>query len=310
VIYDNVARRHMEMSRRTTQNGEVVSMPDAPGSTVPRRRLGRELLQLRNRSGLKVEEVAARMRCSRSKVWRIESGRTPVRAVDVEKLCRIYGAPAKLHKALVALAGETAKPGWWHSYGDVIPEWFEVYVDLESSASAMQIYEPELVTGLLQLHNYAYAVLRTADVDEDEEEIERRVSVRLGRQVLLGRKEPPQLEVILNEAVVRRPVGGRAPMALQLRHLATLENPSISVRVLPFAAGVHAAMMGSFTYLQFAERSEPDVIYHETRTGALYLDKPAERKPYRQMWRDIDQRALDVEASRKFIMEAAKELET
>jgi transcriptional regulator with XRE-family HTH domain len=300
----------MEMSRRATQNSEVVSMPDAAGSTVPRRRLGRELQQLRDRSGLKVEDVAASMRCSRSKIWRIESGRTPVRAVDVEKLCRIYKAPADLRKALVALAGETDKPGWWHSYGDVIPEWFEVYVDLESSASAMQIYEPELVTGLLQLHGYAYAVLRTADVDEDEEEIERRVSVRLGRQVLLGRKQPPRLEVILNEAVVRRPVGGLAPMVRQLRHLMTLEHPNVSVRVLPFAAGVHAAMMGSFTYLQFPERSEPDVIYHETRTGALYLSKPAERKPYRQMWRDIDERALDVEASREFISEAAKEFET
>lgn len=281
------------------------------GSTVPRLRLGRELAKLREQSGLSTAVIEERTGFSRSKIYRLENGKSPSRRADVEILCQIYKAPARLTKALAALAGETTKSGWWHSYGDVIPEWFEVFVGLEAYAERLEIYEPELVTGLLQTHNYAYTVLRTADADGDDEEIERRVTLRLARQTMLTGPDATALEVILNEAVLRRSVGGAQVMAEQIRHIIEVSRyRTTTVRVLPFSAGVHAAMMGGFTYLRFPDRNVVDVIYHETRTGALYLDKPAQRRPYRQMWRDIDTRALDPDASREMMVEMAKEYET
>lgn len=280
------------------------------GSTVPRLRLGRELAKLREQSGLTTAVVEERTGFSRSKIYRLENGKSPSRRADVEILCQIYRAPARLTKALAALAGETTKSGWWHSYGDVIPEGFDVYLGMEAYAERLEIYEPELVTGLLQTHDYAYTVLRTADADGDDEEIERRVALRLNRQALLSGADATALEVMLNEAVLRRPVGGQAVMADQLRRIVEVsQQRNVTVRILPFSAGVHAGMMGGFTYMRFPDRNVPDVIYHETRTGALYLDKPMQRRPYRQMWRDIDSRALDADSSREMMVEVAKEYE-
>ncbi|MEV0840392.1 helix-turn-helix transcriptional regulator [Actinocatenispora sera] len=282
------------------------------GSTVPRWRLGRELGKLREQSGLKTAQIEARTGFSRSKIYRMETGKSPSRRADVEILCQIYRAPARLTKALTALATETTKTGWWHQYGDVIPSWFELFAGMEAYAESMDIYEPELVTGLLQTHDYAYEVMRTADEDDgDEEEIERIVAMRLARQDRLTDENPPRLNIILNEAVLRRPAGNGAIMAEQLRHVNDVgRRDGVVVRVLPFSAGLHAAMMGSFMYMRFPERAIPDVVYHDTVTGSLYLDRAAQRKPYRQMWRDIDRRALDRETSRDLIAKTAKEYES
>jgi transcriptional regulator with XRE-family HTH domain len=281
------------------------------GSPVPRWRLGRELARLREQSGLKTDRIAELTGCSRSKIYRIETGKSPVRGVDVEQLCKLYKAPARLTKALVALARETTKDGWWHAYGDVIPEWFDVFLGLEAFATRLDIYEPELMNGLLQTKKYARAVLATADPDGDEEELDRRVDLRMERQKLLSASDAPQLNVILNEAVLRRPVGGRAVMADQLRHLAAMsKRRNITVRVLPFSIGEHAAMFGGFTYMRFPDRAITDLVYHETRTGAVYLDKPAQRKPYRQMWRAIETHALGPDASRDMMVATAEEYES
>lgn len=278
------------------------------GSTVPRWRLGRELGKLREQSGLKTAQIESRTGFSRSKIYRMETGKSPSRRADVEILCQIYRAPARLTKALTALATETTKTGWWHSYGDVIPEWFELFAGMEAYAESMDIYEPELVTGLLQTHDYAAEIMRTAEADGDDEEIERHVDLRLTRQARLDDDDAPRLHVILNEAVIRRPVGGAAIMAEQLRHLVDVsQRENVAVRLLPFSAGAHAAMMAGFTYMRFPQRAISDVIYHETRTGGLYLDKAAQRKPYRQMWRDIEDRALDADASRDMMIKATKE---
>ena len=285
-------------------------MDSDTGSPVPRWRLGRELAKLREQSGLQFDAITKQSGCSRSKIHRVETGKSPVRGVDVEKLCKIYKAPPKLARALVALAQETTKNGWWHAYGDVIPEWFDVYLGLEAFATGLDVYEPELVHGLLQTREYAYAVLATADPAGDEEEVERRVDLRLQRQKLLSGPDAPQLNVIINEAVLRRPVGGREVMAAQLRHLAAMgKRRNITLRVLPFSVGEHAAMFGGFIYMRFPDRAITDLVYLETRTGAAYLDKPAQRKPYRQMWRDIDAQALDPDASRDMIIAAVKEYE-
>jgi transcriptional regulator with XRE-family HTH domain len=187
------------------------------GSTVPRRQLGRYLRDLRNRSRLTVRGAAQRLEWSEAKIWRIETGQTSLRSLDVETMCRIYGAEPELAEALMGLARETKARGWWHSYGDVIPEYFDVYIGLEESAASLAWYEPELIPGLLQTADYTRTLIRGSDPAVHDDEVERRVQVRLARQALLTRAtRPPVLEVVLNEAVLRRPVGGRDVLLSQL----------------------------------------------------------------------------------------------
>src|SRR5918998_2866089 len=170
------------------------------GSTVPRRQLGRYLRDLRNRSRLTVRAAAVRFEWSEAKIWRIETGQTSLRSLDVETMCRIYGAPADLTEGLMGLAKETKARGWWHSYGDAIPEYFDVYIGLEEAASYFSWYESELIPGLLQTEDYARAVIQADNPGVDDTEIEQRVHVRIARQALLTRvTDPPGLEVVLNE---------------------------------------------------------------------------------------------------------------
>src|ERR1700722_12894293 len=179
------------------------------GSTVPRRQLGRYLRELRNRERLTVKIAAEKLEWSEAKIWRIETGQTSLRSLDVETMCKIYGAPADLTEALMGLARETKARGWWHAYGDVIPEGFDVYIGLEEAASQLSWYEPELVPGILQTEGYARTLIQTHNRGVGEEEIGRRVHVRMARQPLLRRTAAPlQLQVALNEGILRRPVGG------------------------------------------------------------------------------------------------------
>ena len=161
------------------------------GSTVPRRQLGRYLRDLRGQARLTVRTAATELEWSEAKIWRIETGQTGMRSLDVEAMCRIYGAQADTTEALMALAKETKARGWWHSYGDVIPEDFDVYIGLEESASHFAGYQSELVPGLLQTADYARAVVREHRPDIEDSEVERRVSVRMARQTLLTRVTAP-----------------------------------------------------------------------------------------------------------------------
>ncbi|MFD7901563.1 Scr1 family TA system antitoxin-like transcriptional regulator, partial [Kitasatospora sp. NPDC059747] len=190
-------------------------MAEGPtGSTVPRRQLGRYLRDLRNRSRLTVRAAARTLEWSEAKMWRIETGQTSLRSLDVEAMCKVYGAPAELTEALMGLAKETKARGWWHSYGDVIPEGFDLFIGLEEAASRIAWYESELVPGLLQTEGYSRTIMRADNPHEDDDEIERRVHLRSTRQVLLTRvTDPPVFDVALNEAVLRRPVGGSRTMA-------------------------------------------------------------------------------------------------
>jgi len=234
----------------------------------------------------------------------------------VETMCRIYGAPDDLTEALMGLAKETKARGWWHSYGDVIPEVFDVYMGLEEAAARFAWYESELVPGLLQTEDYARTVIQADNPGLDDAEIERRVHVRIARQTLLTRvTNPPVLEVAINEAVLRRPVGGERAITGQLRHLNEAnELPNVSIRVMPFAAGLHHGIMsGPFIMLTFplngnGQETEPPTVYVEGFTGALYLDKPREIDRYTAAFTNIWESSLDGTASRQLISRAAREL--
>src|SRR5882724_5746430 len=258
------------------------------GSTVPRRQLGRHLRELRNRSRTTIKQAAVHLEWSEPKLWRIETGQTSLRSLDVEAMCRLYGAPPDLTQALMGLAKETKARGWWHAYGDVIPDGFNVYIGLEEAAAALDWYESELVPGLLQTENYARWVITADNPGVAEDEIDRRVNLRVARQDLLRRPAgQPDLRVVLNEAILRRPVGGPAIMAEQLRQLARVGDlQNVSLRVVPFSAGFHQGVLaGSFVILRFPANgdgrdSEPPTVYSDGFTGALYLDKPAEIDRY------------------------------
>jgi transcriptional regulator with XRE-family HTH domain len=289
---------------------------ETTGSTVPRRQLGRYLRELRNRQRMTVKRAAEEMEWSETKIWRVENGQTSLRSHDVETMCRIYAAPADLTEALKALAKETKAKGWWHAYGDVIPEWLDVYIGLEEAASQVSTYQPELVPGLLQTEDYARSVIKEDNPGVDDDEIDRRVHVRIARQMLVRRAvDPPELHVALNEAILHRAVGGPEVMAAQLDSLIyTAGLPNVKLRVVSYTAGLHHGLMtGPFVILRFpvsgnGTESEPATIYVEGFTGALYLDKPREVARYTIAFDRIWESALAEAASRDLIHRSAEEL--
>jgi transcriptional regulator with XRE-family HTH domain len=286
------------------------------GSTVPRRQLGRHLRELRNGQRLTVRAAAERLEWSEAKIWRIETGQTALRSLDVEQICRIYGAPGDLTEALMALAKETKAKGWWQAYGDVVPEWFDVYIGLEEAASGICNYESELVPGLFQTEEYARTVVKVHNPGEDEDEIDRRVHLRVARQALVHRTTaPPQLRVILNEGILRRPVGGPEVMAQQLDRLAEMSDlANVSLRVVSFGAGMNDGLVtGPFIILRFPLNgdgmdSEPPTVYQDGFTGALYLDKSYEVERYATAFENIWNTSLDEASSQQLIHLAAEEL--
>jgi hypothetical protein len=231
-------------------------------------------------------------------------------------MCRLYGATADMTKALMALAKETRARGWWQAYGDVVPEWLDLYIGLEAAATRIDWYESELVPGLFQTGDYARALIREHVPDKSDSEIDRRVELRLARQAILRRPvDPPVLRVALREPMLRCPVGGVRVMAGQLDRLAEAsELPNVSLRVVPVATGLHSGMLsGPFEILRFpvngnGEESEPPTVYTDIYTGALYLDKPHEVNRYDQAFGKIWKTALDDEASRELIRESAEGL--
>jgi transcriptional regulator with XRE-family HTH domain len=283
-------------------------MAEDMGSTVPRRQLGRKLRQLRTEAGVTLDGAAEALECSRQKVWRIESGLGAVRSLDVKAMCQLYDAAPKLVTALVGLAGETKAKGWWHAYGDAIPEWFEMYVGLETAASHIRRYDEALIPGLLQTRDYALAVYdhRT---EMPFQERDRLVEIRLQRQSLLTRRLPPapKLEVVMHEAALLRIVGNRQTMSEQLRHLQQVSTlPNVSIRVLPLTTGLHpGAVAGTFVMLSFPPGNratpEPPIIYSESLTGALYLDRPDEIAAYESVWAGLNRLALGEGQSRLMI---------
>jgi transcriptional regulator with XRE-family HTH domain len=288
------------------------------GPTVPRRQLGRHLRALRNQARLTTKLAAQALEWSEPKLWRIETGQTALRSLDVEAMCRVYGATAEVTQGLMVLARETRTLGWWHPHDDVIPDWLDLYLGLEEAASRLQRYDPDLVPGPLQTAAYAREVITAEQPDLGAEEVTRRVQARLARQALLIRVTAPlTAEVLLGEDVLRRPVGGPQVMAEQLNQLADMALlPNVSVRVVPLRAGLHRGVLsGPFVILRFpvngdGQESEPPVVYVTGFTGALYLERPAEIQRYQDVYTGIGAAALDEPASRALIRQAALEYES
>ncbi len=286
-------------------------MPARSSPTVKRRRLAAELRRHRDAASLTIDEVAERLEWSTAKISRIENARVSVLPRDVKFLLGVYGLSDsdEAWDVLLTLARESRQKGWWQQYGEAVPDWFEVYVGLEAEAATIWGYDAEFVPGVLQTEEYARAVHRAQLIAATDEEIDRLVRVRMARQELLASDDAPQLWLVLNEAVIRRVVGGVDVMRQQLERLIDASKlPSMTLQVVPFSAGAHPAMDGSFNLLGFPEPSDPNIVYIEYHTGALYLEKTTEVRRYRLMFDHLRAAAQSVDASRILMARVAEEL--
>ncbi|NUR92474.1 MAG: helix-turn-helix domain-containing protein [Nonomuraea sp.] len=266
--------------------------------------LGTQLRRLRTEMGISREDAGYSIRASHAKISRLELGQVSFKERDVADLLTLYGVTDAGERApLLELARQANAPGWWHKYGDLLPGWFEVYIGLEGAASVIRTYENQFVPGLLQSPSYAMAVIRLAHERTPQEEMDRRVKLRLTRQARLETDRPLKLWAVIDEAVVRRaPGGGPEVMPEQIRHLLEVTTlPNVSVQLMPFDRGGHAAAGGPFSILRFPERDLPDVVYMEQLTSALYLDKPAESEHYMQVMDRLSVQALSPAETRRFL---------
>jgi transcriptional regulator with XRE-family HTH domain len=238
--------------------------------------LGAQLRRLREASGITTEDAAEAIRATHSKISRLERGRSGAKQRDVADLLTLYGVTGETEREqMLMLTRQAAAPGWWQQYSDVLPKWLELYVGLEEAASVIRTYEVQFVHGLMQTEDYARAVILIANAHAPAEEIDRRVSARMKRQQLLTRPGAPELWAVLDEAALRRPPDGPKVMRAQLEHLLQLTDlPNVTLQVIPFRAGPHAAAGGPFTILRFPEPDLPDLVYLEQLNSALYLDQP------------------------------------
>jgi transcriptional regulator with XRE-family HTH domain len=275
------------------------------GPTVVRLLLGTQLRRLREAKGITLEEAGQVIRASGSKMSRLETGRVGFKDRDIADLLTLYGVRNEQDRtSLRDLARDANAQGWWHDYSDILPSWFEAYVGLEEAATRIRSYEIQFVPGLLQTENYARAVTLLGHETADDEEIDRRVSLRMARQSLLTGPQSPQLWAVLDEAVLRRPVGGTEVMRGQLERLIRCaELPNVTIQVVPFLAGGHAAAGGPFSVLRFAEPDLPDVVYLEQLTSAIYLDKRENVDHYLAVMERLCLKALPTHRSTQLMKE-------
>jgi transcriptional regulator with XRE-family HTH domain len=276
-------------------------------ATVLRMLLGSQLRRFREAAEISTEQAGFEIRASRSKISRLENGRVKLKSRDMTDLLTLYGVTDEaLRSRFLALAEQSNSPDWWTKYGDVAPDWFETYLGLEAAASTIRNFEVQFVPGLFQTEDYARAVLGRKTGPGDV--VERRLALRLKRQDLLSRPEPPRIWSVVDEAVLRRPVGGPAVMRAQLRHLIeTAELPHVTLQAVPFARGSHAGESGSFTVLRFEEHDLPDVVYLEQLTGAIYLEQRADVERYLHVVNELSSEAMTPEETARFIQQVARE---
>ncbi|MGK5550069.1 helix-turn-helix domain-containing protein [Actinomadura kijaniata] len=288
----------------------MIDYPRRGGPTVLRILLGSQLRRLREARGISTEDAGYEIRGSHSKISRMELGRVGFKERDVADLLTLYGVTDPAERApLLELAREANTPGWWHQYGDVLPSWFETYLGLEEAASLLRAYEVQFVPGLLQTEEYAQAVVRLGYPDATDEETERRVRVRMTRQERFTQRGAPTLWAVVDEGVLRRPLGGPAVMRRQLEHLiAMTELPNVTLQVVRFGAGGHAAAGGPFTILRFAEPGLSDVVYLEQLTSALYLDKASDVDIYMQAMNNLCVTASRPDLTVDFIRDLLREM--
>jgi transcriptional regulator with XRE-family HTH domain len=279
------------------------------GPTVLRMLVGSQLHRLREAAGVTTDQAGYEIRASRSKISRMENGRVSFKERDVADLLSLYGVTdEQVVVGMLSLARQANAPGWWSKYGDVLADWFEAYLGLEGAASVIRTFELQFIHGLFQTEDYARAVTRLGYRAAPAEEIERRVSLRLKRQELLALPEPPQVWAVIDEGALRRPVGGHAVMRAQMKRLVEVAAlRQVTLQVVPFARGGHAAAGGSFTILRFAEADMPDVVYSEQLTSALYLDKREDVDHYMEVMNHLSTEALPPAETTRFLAEIIRE---
>ena len=268
------------MNLSETRDSRAVDYGEA-GPTAVRMLLGARLRKLREAAGVSREDAGFAIRGSGSKISRLELGRTGCKLRDVGDLLELYRVGAGERATLLAMAGSANAPGWWQQYGDAVPDWFEPYLGLEQAAEVIRCYEVQFVPGLLQTPDYARAVFQIEAGNDPELDTGQQVSVRIRRQQVLHRPRPPRLWAVIDEAALRRPIGGAAVARAQLEHLIEMARLShVSIQVAPFSAGGRAVASGPITVLRFPEAELTDVVYLEQHSTAVYLGKPADRLYY------------------------------
>ena len=275
--------------------------------TVRRRRLGQELRRLREQKGMTAEEVAERLLVSQSKISRLENGRRSISQRDVRDLCGVYEvADQRMVDSLMEMAKDSRQQGWWHAFGDVP---YSVYIGLETDAASLRVYDPQVIPGLLQTRPYAEALITGALPETPSSDIENRVQVRLRRQERITALENPlRLWTVLDEAALRRLVGNKLLMREQLESLVEQSQlPHVTVQVIPFEMGAHPGLNGQYAILEFPDAADSSVVYIEGVTSDLYLEKAQDVQKYSVMYEHLRAQALNVDQSRQFIAELAKE---
>ncbi|WP_053741044.1 MULTISPECIES: helix-turn-helix domain-containing protein [unclassified Streptomyces] len=257
---------------------------DAP--SVLRMILGRQLEELRTRAGLTFEDAGVALGVSHSTIRRMEAAKVArLRQPDVEKLLQTYGVTDQREiDTFLKSVREANKRGWWHNYRDVLPDWFAAYLSLEQAASQIRAYEAQFVPGLLQTADYARALLGAGNPHAPSEATDRRVALRLRRQELLTREAPPRVWIVMDETVLRWPVGGPEVMRAQIDHLIEMNAlPHVTLQIMPFGNGPHPAMRaGAFHLFRFRAPELPEIVYLSGLVGAVYLDKGDDVVVYRE----------------------------
>lgn len=276
----------MPESSSPASSSPASSLPTS-GSLLARRQLGRRLRTLRKQAGRTLADVAVTGIGSETKLYRMETGQVSVRTGDVRDLCVLYGAADELLDGLLALARASKQGSWQEDYEDVLLPGFGLYVDLEAAATTLQVYDPELVHGLLQTPDYSRAVIETGPLDVTESQVQRELEVRAARQRTTRERQPPlRITQILSEAALNRVFGSPEVLAAQvgqLRELNRLED--VEIRILPWRAGSHPGITsGPFISMDFAEAADPDVVYLESLTGSRYLEQADHLRRYRRVW--------------------------
>jgi len=272
--------------------------------------LGAQLRRLRETAGVTRDDAGYHIRASGSKISRMELGRVSFKERDVTDLLEFYGIDDVAEKEkLVQLTREANATPWYQKFQDVVPDWFHVFVGLEEAAQLIRVYEVQFVPGLLQTEEYARAVILQGAPGLDPDEVERRVALRMGRQKLLTRENPPRYWVVMDEAALRRPMGGRDVHVGQIERLIDLVGePNITIQVMPFRYGGHAAEGGAFTIMRFPETDLPDVVYMEYLTGAHYIDKPEEVERYAAVMERLSVAGTSPDRTREILSGMLKDL--
>jgi transcriptional regulator with XRE-family HTH domain len=279
--------------------------------TVLRMILGRQLQALREKAGLSYDQAAVAIYSSSYTIRRMERAEGGLKPLTVKSLLMAYGiTDVREIDAFLALARDASRPGWWHSYNDVLPAWFRTLIGLEEAASLIRGYDPQSIPGLLQTPDYARASVATGFPDATDEETARRVELRLARQHILKRPDPPRLWLVIDETALRRPAATTGPDVMRAQLTALIDaaqRPNVTLQVLPFTAGLHPAMYGPVRLFRFDGHDQPDIVYGESMTSAWYLDKPDETALYTQALDRISAQATPAAATLRALRQIRKE---